>query len=97
LLTVRIGSFLRWLLALDRQEHFYAGDLCVHPPGVPRNITNVSDKAARVLVTVSPPGHERYFEALAKLTAKGAPDVKAISELRARFDTDQLSALTPRA
>jgi quercetin dioxygenase-like cupin family protein len=67
------------------------------PPGVPHNITNVSDKPARVIMTVSPPGHERYFEELAKLTEKGAPDPKAISELRARFDTDQLSALTTKA
>jgi quercetin dioxygenase-like cupin family protein len=66
------------------------------PPGVPHNITNVSEKPARVLMTVSPPGHEHYFEELATLTAKGAPDAKAISELRARFDTDQLSALTTR-
>ncbi|MBC9880459.1 cupin domain-containing protein [Bradyrhizobium sp. INPA01-394B] len=67
------------------------------PPGVPHNITNGSDKPARVLMTVSPPGHEHYFEELARLTASGAPDSKAISELRARFDTDQLSALTTRA
>ena len=66
------------------------------PPGVPHNITNVSDKPARVLMTVSPPGHERYFEELAKLTASGTADRKVISELRARFDTDQLSALTAR-
>jgi quercetin dioxygenase-like cupin family protein len=67
------------------------------PPGVPHNIANVSDKPARVLMTVSPPGHEHYFEELAKLTANGAPDAKAIGELRARFDTDQLSALTTKA
>lgn len=66
------------------------------PPGVLHNITNVSDKPARVLMTVSPPGHEHYFEELAKLTAAGTPDAKAISALRARFDTDQLSALTTR-
>jgi len=66
------------------------------PPGVPHNITNTSKKPARVLMTVSPPGHEHYFEELAKLTASGPPDAKAISELRARFDTDQLSALTTR-
>jgi hypothetical protein len=66
------------------------------PPGVPHNITNVSDKPARVLMTVSPPGHEHYFEELARLTAAGAPDATAIGELRARFDTDQLSALTAR-
>ena len=66
------------------------------PPGVPHNITNVSDKPARVLMTVSPPGHEHYFEELAKLTASGIPDPEAISDLRARFDTDQLSSLTAR-
>lgn len=66
------------------------------PPGVPHNITNVSDRPARVLMTVSPPGHERYFEELAKLTASGVLDPKVISELRGRFDTDQLSALTAR-
>jgi quercetin dioxygenase-like cupin family protein len=65
------------------------------PPGVPHNITNVSEKPARVLMTVSPPGHEQYFEEVAQLAARGArPDAKALAELRARYDTDQLSALT---
>ncbi|WP_298884750.1 cupin domain-containing protein [uncultured Bradyrhizobium sp.] len=64
------------------------------PPGVPHNIGNASDKIARVLMTVSPPGHERYFEELAETVARGgAADPAAISELRARYDTDQLSAL----
>ncbi len=67
------------------------------PPGVPHNITNVSEKPARVLMTVSPPGHEHYFEELAKLTAHGAPDPKALADLRDRYDTDQLSTLTSRA
>ena len=67
------------------------------PPGVPHNITNISEKPARVLMTVSPPGHEHYFEELARLAAQGVtPDPKAIGELRAHFDTDQLSALTTR-
>lgn len=67
------------------------------PPGVPHNITNVADKPARVLMTVSPPGHEHYFEELARLAATGTvPDPKAIGELRANYDTDQLSALTAR-
>jgi len=57
----------------------------------------VSERPARVLMTVSPPGHEHYFEELARLTAQGAPDPKAIGALRARFDTDQLSALTTKS
>lgn len=64
------------------------------PPGVPHNIANSSDKPARVLMTVSPPGHEHYFEALARIVASGgAADPTKIADLRARHDTDQLSAL----
>ncbi len=64
------------------------------PPGVPHNIANASDKIARVLMTVSPPGHEHYFEELAATVAGGgAKDPAKISALRARYDTDQLTAL----
>lgn len=64
------------------------------PPGVPHNIGNASDKPARMIMTVSPPGHEQYFEELLKLVTKsGPPDAAAIGALRARFDTEQLSAL----
>ena len=61
---------------------------------MPHNIGNASDKVARVLMTVSPPGHERYFEELAETVARGGmADPTTIAELRARYDTDQLSAL----
>jgi quercetin dioxygenase-like cupin family protein len=64
------------------------------PPGVPHNISNTTDKPARVIMTVSPPGHEKYFEELAQVVASGSPpDAKVIGELRSRYDTDQLSAL----
>ena len=64
------------------------------PPGVPHNISNVGDKPARVLMTVSPPGHEHYFEELGKVVARGSPPLAdVIAELRSRYDTDQLSAL----
>ncbi|MEA2946215.1 MAG: hypothetical protein QOI40_1545 [Alphaproteobacteria bacterium] len=64
------------------------------PPGVPHDIRNASDKPARMIMTVSPPGHEHYFEELANLAASGSrPDAKVIGELRSRYDTDQLSAL----
>ena len=82
-----------WLIG---NEHVQAtpGTYLFLPPGVPHNIGNASDKIARVLMTVSPPGHERYFEELAETVARGgAADPATIAELRARFDTDQLSAL----
>ena len=42
-------------------------------------------------MTVSPPGHEHYFEELANLAVQGAPDPKALADLRNRYDTNQLS------
>lgn len=90
---------------LEGECEWWVGEKAVHatpgtylfiPPGVPHNITNVSEKPARVLMTVSPPGHERYFEELAKMAAHGAPDPIALADLRNRYDTDQLSTLTTR-
>jgi quercetin dioxygenase-like cupin family protein len=67
------------------------------PPGVPHNIANATDKPARVIMTVSPPGHERYFEQLAEMVSRsGPPDSQAIAELRRRYDTEQISALQTR-
>jgi quercetin dioxygenase-like cupin family protein len=64
------------------------------PPGVPHSIANTSDKPARVLQTISPPGHEHFFEELEKLVTCGTPpDPNAVAELRSRYDTEQLSAL----
>ena len=81
----------------DEVVHATPGTYLFVPPGVPHNIANVSTRPARVLMTVSPPGHEHYFRKLAELAAQGQggrPDAKAIGELRTRYDTDQLSALT---
>jgi quercetin dioxygenase-like cupin family protein len=71
-----------------------AGTFLFVPPGARHNITNMSDNSARVLMTVSPPGHERYFVELAKMTAEGRPDGNAVGQLRRRYDTDQLSTLS---
>ena len=52
------------------------------PPGVPHNIANVSDKPARMIMTVSPPGHEQYFEELVKLVTSGKPpDANAMRQI----------------
>ena len=65
------------------------------PPGVPHNIGNASHSPARLLMTVSPPGHEHYFEELVELTStSGSPDSRAIADLRRRYDTDQITTLT---
>jgi hypothetical protein len=39
--------------------------------------------------------HERYFEELTEILSKpGQPEVQAIADLRKRYDTEQVSALT---
>jgi quercetin dioxygenase-like cupin family protein len=82
-----------WLVG-DERVHATPGTYLFLPPGVPHNIANASDKPARVLMTVSPPGHEHYFEELAETVAcGGTADTDKIASLRARYDTDQLSAL----
>jgi quercetin dioxygenase-like cupin family protein len=65
------------------------------PPGVPHSIGNASGSPARMLMTVSPPGHEHYFEELGKLVgAASPPEPEHVAELRSRYDTRQLSALS---
>jgi len=84
----------------DRQVRATPGTYVFIPPGVPHNIGNASDEPARMIMTVSPPGHENYFDELAELVGRGGPpDANAIAELRRRYDTTQLSELkaaTPR-
>lgn len=87
----------RWQVG-DEQVRAGPGTYLFLPPGVPHNIANASETPARVLMTVSPPGHEHYFEELAEMMVQkgarsGAADPDKIASLRARYDTDQLSAL----
>jgi quercetin dioxygenase-like cupin family protein len=78
--------------------HAKPGTYLFLPPGVPHNIANASDRPARMIMTVSPPGHEHYFEELVEVASRsGPPDARAIGDLRRRYDTEQLSALTTRA
>lgn len=79
----------------DQVVHATPGTFLFVPPGLPHDIANTSAAPVRMLMTVSPPGHEHYFQKLAELAAQGRqPDARAVGELRARHDTDQLTALT---
>jgi len=78
----------------DERVRAAPGTYLFIPPGVPHDIANPGDKPARLLMTVSPPGHEHYFEELAELAGRGGPpDTQAIADLRRRYDTDQLSSM----
>ena len=78
----------------DQQVRATPGAYVFIPPGVPHNIGNASDKPARMIMTVSPPGHENYFVELSELVSRGGHlDPAAVAELRDRYDTTQLSTL----
>lgn len=72
------------------------GDFALVPPGVAHGFGSLEGGTAKLLLIISPAGvHEGYFDELAAILAKpGAPDVQAISDLRARYDTTQVSPLS---
>jgi mannose-6-phosphate isomerase-like protein (cupin superfamily) len=91
---------------LDGEFEFRVGDetmratsgACVFvPPGVAHAFANRSGTRSKLLLTMSPPTHDRYFDELAQiLAADGPPDSEAIASLRTRYDTRQLSSLSTR-
>ena len=71
-----------------------AGASVFVPPRVAHAFANRTEAAARFLLMMSPPGHDRYFDELAEiLAADGPPDADKIADLRRRYDTEQISTL----
>ena len=74
-----------------------AGATVFVPPHVPHAFANRGDANARFLMTMSPPGHDRYFDELADVLATpGPPNSEAIADLRKRYDTRQIETLAAR-
>lgn len=66
------------------------------PPGVPHAFANNTKKPCRMFFQSSVPGgHENYFKELAAILRRsdGKPDQKDITELRRRYDIEQLTPL----
>lgn len=71
------------------------GTFVTAPAGIPHAFANRGDLPARMLLVCTPPGHERYFAELAAILSRGgAPDPDEIAQLRARYDTTQVSPLS---
>ena len=65
------------------------------PPGAAHAFGNSGSSPGRMLLITAPPGHEKYFDELRDLVAKGGkPDPEALANLRAKYDTVQLATLT---
>jgi uncharacterized cupin superfamily protein len=83
------------LRAGDRLIAGRPGTFVAVPSGIAHAFANRSSLPARMLLVVTPPGHERYFAALADILSRtGAPDPDEIAALRASFDTTQVSPLS---
>jgi len=79
----------------DRVVRGGPGSAVFVPSGARHAISNPGSTPAKMVLIISPAGHERYFEELAKLLAKeGPPDMAAIAALRKQYDHEQLSPLT---
>jgi quercetin dioxygenase-like cupin family protein len=71
-----------------------AGACMFVPRQVPHAFANRTASPSKLLLVMSPPGHDRYFDELAMiLAADGPPDSDAIATLRRQYDTEQLSSL----
>jgi quercetin dioxygenase-like cupin family protein len=80
---------------LDGEPHRApAGATIFVPPHVPHRFGNRGESRARMLIVMSPPAHDRYFDELAEILAgDGPPDANAIGDLRRRYDTEQVTTL----
>ncbi len=87
---------------IDGEFEFHVGEdnfqaprgACVFVPArVPHAFANHTDKAATLLLVMSPPSHDRYFDELASILAGEGKHDEEIGALRDRYDTKQLSTL----
>jgi hypothetical protein len=67
------------------------------PPGTAHAFGNSGSTPGRMLLITAPPGHEKYFDELRDLVAKGGkPDPEALAKLRAKYDTVQACHADPK-
>jgi predicted metal-dependent enzyme (double-stranded beta helix superfamily) len=79
-----------YLLTAERSKQCSVFEFSIAP-----GFNTAAHNHTRILIT-APPGHEKYFDELRDLIAKGGkPDPEAFAKLRAKYDTIQLATLTP--
>ncbi len=77
------------------------GELVVKPRGIPHAFWNAGDEEVHLLELISPGGFDQYFTDMAPLlNSTGEPDLKARSEIQARYgltmDIESIGALSER-
>ena len=89
------GNWREWQSRTGaRAFHGGPGSMMFVPPGCPHAFANSGTTSVRMLFQAAPVGHERYFEELVAILAKGGPpDPEVIAALRKRYDIEQLTPL----
>jgi quercetin dioxygenase-like cupin family protein len=80
----------------DRVIEGTPGTFLFIPIGTVHGFSNKDLAPGRLLLTASPPGHEKYFEELAAMVASGPPNPDALAALRLKYDTVQMQTLTAK-
>jgi quercetin dioxygenase-like cupin family protein len=60
------------------------------PRGIPHTFKNVGAKNARMLVVISPPGFEKFFEEVDQLSQQGPPALERLLPLARKYELEIL-------
>ena len=74
----------------DKTMEAMAGACLLLPRGIPHTFKNIGAASGRLLVTMSPPGFEKFFVGVDELSQAGPPALDEILALARRFDLDLL-------
>ena len=65
------------------------------PRGIPHTFKNVGGKNARILVVISPPGFEKFFEEVHELSQQGPPGPDRLLPLARKYELEILPPPAP--
>jgi oxalate decarboxylase/phosphoglucose isomerase-like protein (cupin superfamily) len=73
-----------------RSERASAGSFFLVPKGTPHTLSNPGPGAARILVLLTPPGFEGYWEEASRLleASVGEPDPERMRALQEKYNMD---------
>ena len=74
----------------ERSERASVGSFFLVPKGTPHTLSNAGPGAARILVVLTPPGFEGYWEEASKLleASRGDPDPARMRGLQEKYHMD---------
>lgn len=72
----------------DRTLHATPGTFAFLPRDIPHRFQNVGSTTGKLLVTLSPPGFERFFEEVHDLSRQGPPQIEKVVALGRKYDLE---------